>query len=121
MELEATGHFYRKIIKYKLFYQNLSSGSRAAPCGRTDTHDEAFRSFCEKILKIKGVSETYKLCGEVPTFASWLTPVFCDNQDSRINLKLKIWRVRTIFIPSRLYPNKMIALHSKIAFFLRAI
>jgi len=36
------------------FNKNPSSGSRVAPCGRTDSNDEAesrFKQFCERVLK----------------------------------------------------------------------
>jgi hypothetical protein len=53
MKPEISRQIFEKSSTIK-FHENLSSGSRAVPCGRTDRHDEAnrrFSQFCESVYE----------------------------------------------------------------------
>jgi len=53
MELEFSRQISEKYSDIK-FHDNLSTGSRVFPCGRTDRHDEvnsSFSQFCESAWK----------------------------------------------------------------------
>jgi len=50
MKLEFSRNIFEKKYSNTKFHENLSSGSRVVPCGRTDTQDEAKYSLL-KILR----------------------------------------------------------------------